>query len=579
MSGDVLPISFAGCAGRLHVADGDVGVVIVPAQGYEQFCMSAGWRELAEDLAVRGWPVLRYDFPGDGDSLGDAMGPDRIGAARASVAQAIDALRAATGVERVVLIGARLGAALALEASVIDGVVAVAALAPVVTGRAYRREITAFAGMTQGEKREDGAILVAGFSVSAQTLAALESIDSTKLAAAPSAVFVAAPDGAFGVDKLVARLDRLGAATKRAPFAGYESFMADPTHFVAPREVFAALTAWLAVVASPTPRGVAITPPPAALDGAMHRDQLVVFDEGRLAGVVTRPTGAARARAVVFLNAGSNAHVGWARQTVTIARELAQQGWASLRFDVAGIGDSARREGRPEQVPYSDESQADLIAALDFLSAQGFADVAVVGPCSGGHLGFYTALRDARIAALVMVNLQLFVWTPGRSLDVAISQVGRSSAHYADRALKLDTWRRALAGDLDLRRIAAQLSRRLTARIAQKMCGLAARASGAPRVESILDKFARLSARGARVLLVYSEGDGGLDELSTYCGPGGRDALRLPGVSLAIVPDADHNLTSPQSHRDFGTILAAFLAAGEGDGDQRKEALILSSAA
>lgn len=39
-----------------------------------------------------------------------------------------------------------------------------------------------------------------------------------------------------------------------------------------------------------------------------------------------------------------------------------------------------------------------------------------IGPCSGAHLGFYTALRDPRIAALAMVNLQLFVWTPGRSL-------------------------------------------------------------------------------------------------------------------------------------------------------------------
>lgn len=573
------PIAFAGCAGRLHEADGDVGVVIVPAQGYEQFCMGAGWRELAETLAARGWPVLRYDLPGEGDSLGDAFAPDRLAAWRASVGAAIAALQAATGVTRVALIGARLGAALALEAAARQDVIALAALAPVVSGRAWRREITAFAGLTQGAAEADGVIRVAGHALTAATLASLDAIDATRCAAAPRAIFIAAPDGAIGVDQFAARLAALDARVTRAPFTGYPQFMESPTHFRAPREVFAALVDWLAATAPVHPRSVPGAPQPIMLDGAMHRDELVAFDGERLAGVLTWPQGPARRRAVLFLNAGANPHVGWARQTVELARDLAAQGWASLRFDVAGLGDSPRREGRPEQIPYSDEQQDDVITALDLLAAQGFDEVAVIGPCSGAHLGFYTALRDPRIAALAMVNLQLFVWTPGRSLDVAMSQVARSTSHYADRAFRLDTWRRALAGELDLRRIGAQLSRRLAARLAKQAKSLAARLSRAPRAETILDKFAHLSRRGTRVLVVYSEGDGGFDEFATHCGPGGREALRLPGLSLAILPDADHNLTSPDARRRFGAALAAFLADGDGAGAQRSEALILSSAA
>ena len=60
-----------------------------------------------------------------------------------------------------------------------------------------------------------------------------------------------------------------------------------------------------------------------------------------------------------------------------------------------------------------------------------------------------------------------------------------------------------------------------------------------------------LARRGARVSLGYSEGDPGLRELRKYYGPMGR-TLRLPGVSVAVIPGADHGLK-----RATGTVAAA----------------------
>ena len=56
--------------------------------------------------------------------------------------------------------------------------------------------------------------------------------------------------------------------------------------------------------------------------------------------------------------------------------------------------------------------------------------------------------------------------------------------------------------------------------------------------------FATLAAQGTRVSLLYSVGDPGLVELRNYFGPQGRDLRRFGNVTVALIPGADHNLTS-----------------------------------
>jgi hypothetical protein len=71
--------------------------------------------------------------------------------------------------------------------------------------------------------------------------------------------------------------------------------------------------------------------------------------------------------------------------------------------------------------------------------------------------------------------------------------------------------------------------------------------------------FRGLSRRGARVLLVYSSEDGGLDELAQHMGVGGRLATRLPGTTMALIPGADHNLTPRWARDQFFDLLSAYL--------------------
>ena len=81
-----------------------MGVLIVPPVGYEYWSSYRTLRTLAERLAENGCLALRFDFDGTGDSAGDQWDPARPGGLAGDIGQAADALRG-WGVTRLVVVG------------------------------------------------------------------------------------------------------------------------------------------------------------------------------------------------------------------------------------------------------------------------------------------------------------------------------------------------------------------------------------------------------------------------------------------------------------------------------------------
>jgi len=130
--------------GVYHPPDGAlvrrVGVVLCYPVGQEYIRAHRAFLQLAQLLAGRGFSILRFDYYGCGDSLGDC---DQGTPSQwiADISTAVDELRN-TGVEQTVLIGLRWGAALALACGAQRGdVAAVVSWQPVVNGAAYLREL------------------------------------------------------------------------------------------------------------------------------------------------------------------------------------------------------------------------------------------------------------------------------------------------------------------------------------------------------------------------------------------------------------------------------------------------------
>ncbi len=238
---------------------------------------------------------------------------------------------------------------------------------------------------------------------------------------------------------------------------------------------------------------------------------------GGLVGVLCEPEGGARAGvpAAVFSNVGLNHRVGPNRSWVELARELAKAGYASLRFDLSGLGDS---EPRPDGRPDSERAVLDLTEALDFLEAQASIErFVLVANCSGVDSLHAVALRDPRVVGGVYIDG--FGW--------------RNSAY---------RWRRRILGPLQLDRWRRHFSRGRIYREARRHTGETVEVwkRDLPTREQFAEDLDRLLARDVRLLFVYT---GGMDQLYNYRGQFHDTFGHREEVDVAFYPRADHLLS------------------------------------
>lgn len=123
----------------------------------------------------------------------------------------------------------------------------------------------------------------------------------------------------------------------------------------------------------------------------------------RLKGILSVP---AEARpglpAVVLASAGLMAKCGPYRLYAELARSLAARGFATLRFDLGGIGMSQIES--PDR-PLSERTHDDIDAALAFLAAHhGAREFVIGGLCSGAEDAFRHAARDERVRGVVLID-------------------------------------------------------------------------------------------------------------------------------------------------------------------------------
>ena len=124
-----------------------------------------------------------------------------------------------------------------------------------------------------------------------------------------------------------------------------------------------------------------------------------------LFGILTMPDDDVRVSGApisLILNAGIVHRVGPFRIHVDIARQLAQRGFATLRLDLSGLGDSAARTGKIE---IEDRALLDVSDAMEFLEQEtGVNRFTLLGLCSGAYNAHRIAVKDERIVGSVFMD-------------------------------------------------------------------------------------------------------------------------------------------------------------------------------
>ncbi|MFM0286654.1 alpha/beta hydrolase [Paraburkholderia megapolitana] len=556
------PVVFDGCFGWLHPAAGEQGVVLCNPFGYDALCTHRGWRKLAERLAAAGIPVLRFDYPGTGDSAGFEDDPQRVAAWIDSIVAATRRLREWTGVTRVSLVGLRLGATLAaLAAQQAGDIDALVLLAPAMLGRNYLRELRAHrqswlstpAGMNADPLDErDSYVEAFGFGLHGDDIARLSEIDLQRDTLAPAArVLLLGSNDRSRAAALAAHYTQHGVEVERKDFDECDRFMIEALYSEEPVDAFGRVAGWLAQGASKH------APKHATHDHAVHADipdeallplpteaateRPIVF--GPYFGIYCEPAAPrADAPAVLFFNTGASHHIGDGRIFVLFARQLAALGIASLRMDLGGLGDAQpAADTITLDSVYSEAACRDAMAGADWLVAHGHASVATFGVCGGAFVGLQVCARHPKVVGAFGVNLQKFVWD-GAARTPGVHQFA-SSRVYWRAALTPGKWLRALRRQSHPLRVAAVLGRRIARRGWLAMSGWIEDRTGWPvALNEVRTLLRTIHTKGVQLRLVYGEFDVGLDEARVQFGPRLGGLRRYPRIGAVTLPKLDHAL-------------------------------------
>jgi len=397
--------------GVVHVPPGGRargGIVICPPFGKEQVDTYRGLKLLAQNLCAIGFAVLRFDYPGTGDSAGEQGADTAIEDYRASISAAMTYLHA-SGVRRVGLVGLRMGALLAtLVGPSASGLTSLVLWDPVTDGRKFLREQRILYKMTVGhDAAETVNESILGMTFSPTAASELKQLSFPgEFPSATSVLVLMRPDRANDA--------RLAAATASHNCTVMEageqpSFVESASQVVTiPVATVDAITSWLkrtepagaADTVTPTIRRTAMI---ATLsDGRVVEETIDELGPDRLFGIRTRRVDVnAGGPTLLFHQTACEPRIGSGRVWTETARELAALGVAVVRYDRRGTGETgfATTEFARICSPTSHDDVAAAIAATRVTPDR----LMMTGICSGAWNSGYGALRHGA-RSVVMVN-------------------------------------------------------------------------------------------------------------------------------------------------------------------------------
>jgi hypothetical protein len=408
---------------------------------------------------------------------------------------------------------------------------------------------------------------VSGFMFSAATLAALERVDLKTLGALPVADMLIIDGDRMPVARAwVEALSQLGPPPTHRSLPGLvEMIMTAPQFASIPQEMIVAMCEWLTPLLSTSATATerdgmrhadrVIAPPITAMDLTGVTERPVFFtSQAMLFGIVSEPPpGEIPRRAVILINAGADYHIGATGMYVGFARRWARRGCVVLRMDLAGLGDSATRPGRPGNEVFPPAAVDDIRTAVEWVRTRyGVSDVTLGGVCSGAYHVLRAAVAAVPANRILMINPEVFFWNESMSIhDVQLVELVGKKAHRGKK-FSTETLKRLLSGDINVRYILKTYWGRLLLALESNLRNLA-RFLHIHLPNDLGSELQEVAARGVRMVFVFGRTERGIALLKMQAGISlGRLGERC---RTHIIDGADHVFSKFDSRTTLEAIL------------------------
>lgn len=261
-------------------------------------------------------------------------------------------------------------------------------------------------------------------------------------------------------------------------------------------------------------------------------EQVVPFrcDDATLWGILSLPGGPPHPTGVLIVVGGPQYRVGSHRQFVLLARSLARAGYATLRFDYRGMGDSSGEARDFNSVT------TDIAAAIRLLqqAVPGVERIALWGLCDAASAALLYAgdARDSRVCGLCLLN-------PWVRSDASLARA-HVKHYYRDRLRQKAFWLKLLRGGVATAAIAG-LWRNL------RMMGGAERSGTRGEGKTFQQGMAEVWRQyPGSILLLLSGQDYTAKEFLEHVGTDEKwsGLLAQANVLRADIADADHTFSS-----------------------------------
>lgn len=534
--------------GWFHAPGGawrDTAIVLCPPLGYQHLASYRTMRMLAARLSGLGFAVVRFDYPGMGDSGGDehesGLVRDWIEAIHLAGAEA----RRLSGATRTAAVGLGVGGMLAATAGSQHPFDALVLWAPVESGRKFIRELRLLQAAGENATSVVGGLEAGGFVYPDALVHDIEALELVPPGVAPAPrVLLAVRDDLPPLHRVEERLRDAGADVTVAPMPGMQLLLDVATIAVIPPETaIGRIADWISRTfpaggtrpESGTELTTRATLKVAASTAAVIEEAAIIGTDG-LFGIVTEPVELpAKETALLLLNTGRDRHIGTSRMWVRLGRAWAADGFRVLRMDFTGLGDSPAREGGQADASYSPHALRDIREAVEFLQSRGATSVIPMGLCSGGYWAVLAAGGDLPLAGICAVNPQLY-WRRGEPEDFGATLYAVHEMRRMTRsAASAGKWLRLLTGRVSLFKVAPIAWRRLVPSAGARQLKRRARAA--------IEDLRKLLGLPRTSLLVYAVNDRGLSFLLRYERRAIQRISATSRVRIEQIPGADHSFT------------------------------------